>query len=368
MVHGWCDPEFARVGAAFTRNFTERDEIGAAVCVFAGGRKVVDLWGGHRDAARLQPWQEETIVCMMSVGKGMAALCVHRLIERGLIELDQPVAHYWPEFAQAGKAAVTVRHVLGSMSGALFADSAPPLSVLDWAAMTAAIAAQPTAWAPGTQGGYQSMSMGFMLGELVRRVDGRRIERYFADEIAGPLGVDYAWGLDDEQIALRAEIIGNPAHDTVKAFADPSTMLGRAWHMRPKGTDFYNTDGFWHGVLPSSNGHGNARGVATIFAALLDDDVLVSAATRERMRGLEWDMACGMTGRPYRYGLGFFLSAPPMVPMGPNPRAFGHPGAGGAIGFADPEAGLSFAYSPNYMCAGGGSGERCNALVDALYA
>jgi CubicO group peptidase (beta-lactamase class C family) len=298
----------------------------------------------------------------------MAAICVHQLVERGRIDLDQPVATYWPEFAQGGKEGVTVRHVLGATSGALFADDVPFGAVTDWALMTGAIARQPAEWAPGTRGAYQSMSMGFMLGELVRRVDGRALPAYFEEEIAGPLGVEYGWGLSDAQIARTADIVANSGHETLKAFADPSTMLGRAWHMRPKGPGFYNSDMFRQGVLPSSNGHGNARSVATIFDALLDDGQLVSGTTRERMRTLEWDTPCGMTGRPYRYGLGFFLSAPPMVPMGPNPCSFGHPGAGGAIGFADPEARLSFAYAPNFMCAGAGSGDRCSALVDALYA
>jgi CubicO group peptidase (beta-lactamase class C family) len=367
MIDGFCDPAFTRVGEAFAANFAERGEIGAAVCIHAGGRKVVDLWGGYRDAGQTLPWQEDTLVCMMSVGKGMAALCAHRLIEQGRIALDRPMADYWPEFAQAGKESVLVRHVLGSTSGVLFADSAPPGSVLDWDIMTNAIARQPAEWAPGTQGAYQSMTMGFMLGELVRRVDGRPLERYFAEEIAGPLGADYGWGLDAAQIARTADIIGNQEHHTVQAFADPSTKLGRAWHMRPTGTKFYNTPEFRGGVLPSSNGHGTARGVAEIYAALLEDGRLVSAETRERMRTLSWDMECGMTGRAYRYAMGFFLGKPPLVPMGPNPRAFGHPGAGGALGFVDPEAGIAFGYSPNAMCDGAGAGDRCTALVDALF-
>ena len=239
-------------------------------------------------------------------------------------------------------------------------------AVTDWDAMTQGIAAQPAEWEPGTRGAYQSMTMGFMLGELVRRVDGRALPTYFQQEIAGPLGVEYGWGLSEEQVERTADIVANSGHETLKAFADPSTRLGRAWHMRPKGAGFYNSDQFRRGVLPSSNGHGNARSVATIFDALLDDR-LVKSETRERMRTLQWDTPCGMTDRPYRYALGFFLSAAPLVPMGPNPRAFGHPGAGGAIGFADPEAGLSFAYAPNFMCAGEGSGGRCAALVDALY-
>ncbi|MDB5696554.1 MAG: serine hydrolase [Sphingomonas bacterium] len=366
-VHGYCDRDFSRVADALAANFAQRGEVGASVCVFKDGRKVVDLWGGHVDEARSRLWQEDTLVCMMSVGKGMAAIGIHQLIERGRIDPNKPVSTYWPEFAQGGKEEITVHHVLGGTSGALFADSAPDRSIFDFDEMTAAIALQPAAWPPGTRGAYQSMTMGFMLGEIIHRVDGRRLETYFQQEIAGPLDIEFGWGLNDDQVARAADIIPNPGHETLKAFADPTTNLGRAWHMRPKEPGYYNTEIFRRCVLPSSNGHGSARSVATIFAALLDDDRLVSAETRERMRSLEWDTLCGMTDRPYRYGLGFFLSGPPLVPMGPNPRAFGHPGAGGAIGFADPEARLTFAYAPNFMCAGAGSGERCIALVDALY-
>jgi CubicO group peptidase (beta-lactamase class C family) len=367
VMQGSCAPEFAAVGLAFAENFRSRGEVGAAVSVRVDGELVVDLWGGYADEAKSRPWAADTLVCMMSVGKGMAALCVLQLVERGKIALDRPVAFYWPEFAQAGKGDVTVRHVLSSTSGVLFADTAPPLSVMDWTAMTTAIAAQPAEWSPGARGAYQSMTMGFMLGELVRRVDGRTLKQYFAEEVTGPLNVEYTWGLDDDEIARTADIIGNAAHDTVKAFADRTTNLGRAWHMRPVGPQFYNTDMFRQGVLPSSNGHGTAHGVAAIYAAMLRDDELISAHTRELMRTLAWHETCGMTGRPYRYGHGFFLNTEGLVPMGTNPKAFGHPGAGGALGFADPEARIAFAYAPNAMCAGAGSGERCHALVAALY-
>lgn len=371
-IQGHCDPRFAAVADAFGKSFSELGEIGAAVAVYEGDKAVVDLWGGVARPATGQAWAENTLTCMMSVGKGMAALCIHRLVEQGKIDLDATVASYWPEFAQAGKAAITVRDVLTAKSGVIYADSAPFGAVFDWDVMTGAIAAQEPAWEPGTRGGYHSMTCGFLLGELVRRADGRRLPQFFQDEIATPLGIDYGWGLSDEQIARTADIVSNPAHDTVKAFADPSTKLGRAWHMRPKGPDFYNSDGFRRGVLPSSNGHGNARGVARVYAALaaggtIDGVRLVSPETIELMRTLQWDGDCQMTGRPYRYGMGFFLNKTPMVPMGPNPNAFGHPGAGGAIGFADPERGIAFAYSPNFMCAGAGSGERCLALAEAAF-
>ena len=371
-IQGQADPAFSVMADAFAANFKVRGEVGAAVAVYQGGRKVLDLWGGLANLQRGTPWAEDTLVCMMSVGKGMAALCVHRLIDRGAVDMDAPMAAYWPEFAESGKGGVLVRHVLGGTSGVLFADTAPPGSVMDWEAMTTAIARQPGEWPAGARGAYQSMTMGFMLGELVRRVDGRSLNRFFQEEIAQPLQVQYGWGLDREQMERTAAIIGNPAHDTLRAFADPTTKLGRAWHMRPVGPDFYNTDAFRQGVLPSSNGHGQARAVAKIYAALASGGALgqvevLTPAGVARARTLSWDGVCGMTERHYRYAMGFFLNSPPLVPMGSNVQAFGHPGAGGALGFADPERGLAFAYAPNFMCAGAGSGERATALVDALY-
>ncbi len=163
-IEGICDARFARVRDAFVENLTSRGELGAAVCVYLDGEKLVDLWGGHFDLDRTQPWQEDTIVNMASVTKGMTALCVHILVDRGEIDLDEPMAAYWPEFAQAGKAAITVRQTLGHNDGVIFNDAAPDGSWLDWQQMTAAIAAQEPAWPPGNQGAYNSHNYSYLIG------------------------------------------------------------------------------------------------------------------------------------------------------------------------------------------------------------
>jgi CubicO group peptidase (beta-lactamase class C family) len=343
------------------------------VCVYKDGRKVVDLWGGLADLKSGRAWARDTVVCMMSVGKGMAGLCVHQLIDRGAIEVDAPVARYWPRFAQNGKAAITVGQLLGGLAGLIYADAAPENSILDWELMIDALERQAPEWAPGTQGAYHSMSAGFLLGELVQKVDGRRIDAYFRDEIARKLGVEYGYGLDDEQIARTARIVPNPGSTTSNAVADRTSKLGRAWKARPAGADYYNDDAFRRAVVPSTNGHGNARAVARIYAALAQDGAIdgariLSPAGVARLRTQQWDSICGMTDRPYRYGMGVFLNKPPMVPMGPNPNSFGHPGAGGAIGFADPDNNIAFSFSPNFMCAGAGVGDRCESLIEAVYA
>jgi CubicO group peptidase (beta-lactamase class C family) len=373
LIHGSCDPRFARVGEEFEKNFAARGEVGAAVCVYENGHKLVDLWGGIADTQTGMPWEENTLVCMMSVGKGMSALCVHRLIDRGKVALDAPVATYWPEFAQNGKAGITVQQLLGGLAGLIYTDAAPPNSVMNWEVMIRAIEQQAPEWPPGTTGAYHSSTMGFLCGELVRRVDGRPIDQFFREEVAERLNVDYGYGLNDEQIARTARILPNPGSVTANAIADRTSKLGRAWKARPAGSEYYSTEEFRRGVCPSTNGHGNARAVARIYAALSLDGVIdgrriLKPGSIERLRQEQWEGICGMTDRPFRYGMGFFLQGSPMAPLGPNRGTFGHPGAGGALGFADPENKIAFSYCTNFMCAGAGVGDRCEALIEAVYA
>jgi len=206
-IQGYCDPEFAAVREVFEANFRERGERGAAVAVFRDGVQRVDLWGGWADKAQTRPWAQDTIVCMMSVGKGMAALCLWMLADRGVLDMNRPVAHYWPEFAGGGKAAITVRTLITGKAGLLFADSAPDGAGLDWEAMIHAYEQQVPEWEPGTDHGYHSFSAGYLLGELVRRIDGRRLERFFDEEVAQPLGVDYGYGTRGAPDTRVADII-----------------------------------------------------------------------------------------------------------------------------------------------------------------
>jgi CubicO group peptidase (beta-lactamase class C family) len=372
-IHGVFDPAFGAVADTFAANFRDRGEHGAAVAVYRDGRKVVDLWGGWADPARTRPWREDTIVCMMSVGKGMAALCVWMLVDRGLIEMDAPVARYWPEFAQGGKAGITVRTLITGKAGLLYADHAPDGAGYDWDVMIRALERQEPCWEPGTDHGYHSSTAGYLFGELVRRVDGRPIDTFLAQEVCDPLGADYGYGTRGADPDRVADMIPSAESHTFVQSRDPSTKLGRAWRMRPQSPDHYNDRRMREGLMPSTNGHGNARAVARIYAALacggsLDGVHLLSAATIDRMREESWFGQCAMTDRVFRYAHGFFLNEPNMSPMGTNPLAFGHPGAGGALGFADPENRMSFSYSPSLMCAGGGLGERCAALAASVYA
>jgi len=376
-IHGTCTPGYEHIRDVFAENFQERGEIGSAVCIYKNGLPVIDLWGGHKDAERTRPWEKDTIVCMMSVAKSISALGVYILVERGEIDLDTPVAKYWKEFGQAGKSTITVRTLLGGRAGVLFADSAPAGSMLDYDTMVEAIARQPAEPPAAGRGAYHSLTMGFLLGALIESVDKRPFKDFIQQELCGPLGADYKFGLSDTYIERLAPVIKNTGNATMQVVLDgqaPGTALARAYHVMPKMDEFFaNSDLFLKNVFPSGNGVGNARGIARIYALLaeggtLDGIRLFSPTLVEEMRQLQWTGPCMMTGRDYRYAMGFFLNQPYFSPMGKNPNAFGHMGAGGSIGFADPEAGISFSYSPNFMCAGEGVGDRAEALIDALYA
>jgi len=374
LIHGVFDPEFVGLRDTFAENFAKRGEIGAAVCVYKDGRKVADLWGGAVDPKAGLEWGKDTIVNMMSVTKSMAALCLWRLIDRGVVDLDSPVAAYWPEFAQAGKEKITIRHILGGQGGLMYPDHAPVGSAFDWEVMTDAIARQEPEWPAGSKGAYHSVTQGFLLGEVVRRADGRMVNLFLKEEIMDPLGADFTIGLSDEQITRVAPIIPNAESVTAQQMLDPSTKLGRAWRVMPAFAERVNSEAYRKAVFPSGNGHGNARAIARVYGALanggkLDGIHVLSADLIDELRKPAWEGTCDLTERQFRYGLGFFLSAYPDRKYGlhfsPNKRAFGHPGVGGALGLCDPEANFSFSYSPNHMCSGAGVGDRCEALVDA---
>lgn len=374
-VAGFCAPRFQGMQDAFMKNLSGRGEVGAAVCVYLDGEKVVDLWGGYVDEARTTPWQEDTIVCMMSVTKGMLALCVHTLVEEGKLDLEEKVAAYWPEFAQAGKGDISVRQLVSHLAGLIYPDLAPAQSLLNWDVMVDALARQKPEWEPGTQGAYHSSTYGHLLGELVRRVSGKTFPQILAERITGPLGMDYHVGMSEEQQRRVADVIVNPDSVTASSVARLETKLGRAWRVRPTPPEghYYNWKPVREAEIGSSNGHGNARAVARLYAALarggeIDGVRVLREDTIRSIRQEQWRGVCGMTDRTFGMGVGLFLNAPTYFPIGPNPNSFGHPGAGGAVGFADPDARISFSYCANFMCSGAALGERCDALIQSLYA
>ena len=366
-IHGHCEPRFAALRDQLRTNFAEHEEVGAAVAVTLDGEPVVDIWAGWRDHARTLPWERDTLVDVFSVGKPMLVLCVLQLVERGAVELDAPVASYWPEFAAAGKQAVTVRMLLAHRAGLpAIRRELPAGAMYDWELMIAALAAEKPWWEPGTAHGYHTNTYGFVVGELVRRVTGDDPAEVFRDAIAEPLGADFRFGLPAAEDTRVAEfLLPTPPPSLTDPDAVP-LLIRRAYFNPPgiSGIGTVNTRAWRAAVMPSANGHATARAVARIYSGLgriLQPDTLAEA-TREASSGPD-----RVLRRPSRFGLGFQLTMP-RRPLGPNPGAFGHFGAGGSLGFADPQARLAFAYTPNQGEGPRWQNPRNRGLIEALYA
>ncbi|MGE0600388.1 MAG: serine hydrolase domain-containing protein [Dehalococcoidia bacterium] len=386
-AEGSCDSRFERVLHAFEANFRDHDEVGAAVAVAVDGELVVDLWAGFQDADKTVPWARDTMVNVWSIGKAVTAICLLQLVERGRVELDAPVARYWPEFAQAGKGEITVRTLMAHKAGlqAVAKPLPPGYNLTNWDGMCAELAAQEPWWEPGTNFGYHTNTYGFLLGEIVRRVDGRTIDRYLQEEIAKPLGVDFHFGFGpelDHRVADWIPYVRPPGEATDRPWleADPTTLsgvaLGRllAYRNPPANPAAGTNSRMWRAsVYPSTSGHANARAVATIFGALSTDSgdwhghhVLASSVRDEAIK-IHADGEDAVLGRPNRFGLGFQLTNPGIRPLGEGPRAFGHYGNGAVLGFADPDGHIAF----GYVCNRAGRSwrdPRNIALVDAVYA
>lgn len=376
-VSGTCDPKFAAVEAAFRYNMAEGDpdcgeEVGACVSVVVEGERVVDLWGGYRDAARAQLWQPDTITCMMSVTKACASICLLTLVDRGAIDLEQRVAHYWPAFGANGKDTMTVRTLISHQSGVIFADAAPAGSLWQEGVVEQALEEATPEWPPGSAGSYHSFTYGPLVSGLIRHVDGRTVGRFWREEIAEPFGLEFHIGLEDAEVARCAEFIetpGTPSRDGIKV--NPDSPLFRAWAPMPKDEDF-NSDDWFRGEFASANGHGNARAIATLYGGLVNGGEiggkrLLSEAVIEDAIAEHWDDMDRMTSRHFRFGCGFMLSCPPF-PFGGRRDNFGHTGIGGAVGFGDPQTRLGFSYCGNRMAPIADMGPFATPMVDAMYA
>ena len=375
-IDGICDARFAPVRDEFVTNFTDRGDVGAAVAVTVGGRPVVDLWGGWADAARQRPWQRDTLVNVFSVSKGLSTVCALQLVERGLVELDAPIARGWPAFAAAGKGGITLRHVLTHRAGLPAVRAAlPDGTMLDWPRMTAAIAAEAPWWEPGTAHGYHVNTFGFLVGEVVRRAAGVSLGTWLRQHVAAPLGADVHVGLPEPEHHRVAEFLwpagGGPPMP--ERFADEDERMRWNTYWNPpglSGAGWVNRREWRAAELPSTNGHASARGVCRVYAALaaggaIDGVPVVAASLLEAARTEQSNGPDRVLQRPSRFGIGFQLTQPER-PLGPNPGAFGHFGTGGSLGFCDPEAGLAFAYVMNDL-GPRWQNPRNKALIDAVY-
>jgi CubicO group peptidase (beta-lactamase class C family) len=377
-IAGDVEPGFEGVDEAFRRNFDEHGEIGAAVCVMLDGRPVIDLWGGIADTESGRPWDRDTLTVVFSSTKGATAACVHRLVERGELDLDAPVANVWPEFAAQDKQAITLRQVLSHRAGVPVVEAKlTNPEIFDWNPVVEAIAAQAPLWPPGSEHGYHARTFGWILGELLRRTRGESAGRVFAREIAEPLGLDFFVGLPDRLEPRVARLVPPAPPDDpdqralIERLLGPDTLLGRV--LNGPGDlaygDVWNTHAIHVAEMPSSNGIADARSLARLYAALIGEVDHVRLLRPETL-----DAACvpHSEGRdrviqiPTRIGLGFMLA--PTVGTACGPASFGHPGAGGSLGFADPERGLAFGYAMNQMKLGMMGDERTIGLVGATYA
>ena len=389
---GKCDPRFAAVREAFERNFAERGEVGASVCVTLDGDTVVDLWGGIADPAVGRAWERDTIGVVWSCTKGATALCAHMLVARGDLDLDAPVASYWPEFAARGKDAITVRMLLAHQAGlAGFTEPIPDDGYCDWDPIVHRLADQEPLWAPGTRHGYHALTYGHLVGEVVRRVTGRTIGTFFREEIAQPLGLDFWMGLPDEHAARVAPTI--PAAfpepgDAIPSFyrvamTDPTSvgalvLMNSGLALAPGWIDSRIAR---TAELPAFGGIANARSLAGMYRALavggtVDGVQLVDDATLAEMGAVTSATSVDATMLvPTRWSLGFVKSVDASAGA-PGDRdgvvlaeeAFGHVGMGGSLGFADPRARMSFGYTMNRQALSIGLDARGQSLVDATYA
>jgi CubicO group peptidase (beta-lactamase class C family) len=363
-VHGICDARFSAVRDAFAQNFEKHGEVGASLALMVDGEMVVDIWGGSADAAGARPWERDTIVNVFSTTKGMTAICAHRLVDEGRLDLDAPVARYWPEFAQAGKEKLPVRYLLSHRAGLPALKDVLPLGAgYQWEVMTTALAAQEPWWEPGTKHGYHAVTYGFLVGEVIRRITGMSVGAYFRKTIAEPLGADFHIGLAPEHDARTADVVPAPLTSLAPegplaaAFTDPQSMTFKAFMITADAMvdpNYMNSANWRRAEIPSVNGHGNARALATMYGALARGGELngYRVLSQEAIKNAISEQSSGddavILGIPSRFGLGFALERPEYQ-YSPNGRLFGHGGMGGSFGYADPEAKIGIGYAMNKM-------------------
>lgn len=347
-IQGTCEGRFSKVAEALAESL-DTDDVGASAAVYIGDEPVVDIWGGYLDAARTLPWERDTITSVWSTTKTMTALCALILADRGELDLDAPVVRYWPEFGAAGKQDVLVRHLLGHTAGLPTWDD-DPTTVADLyggPTLTARLAAQATQWKPGTAAGYHALTFGFLVGEVVRRVTGRSLGTFFAEEVAGPLGADFHIGLAAEHDHRVAPLIAAPQGDKPEGF--------------PVGVSDANTTEWRRAGLPAAGGFGNARSVAAVQSVLTSGGVqrgvrLLSAAGCERVLEEQFNGEDRILGAPVRWGMGYRLDG----------RTCSWGGWGGSMVLIDLDHRMTISYVMNQVIWDDGY-SRALAIVLAAY-
>lgn len=377
-IHGFVAPGFEAARDAFERNFTDDIEVGASFCVMRGGETLVDLWGGYQDQACTRPWQEDTLVNVYSTTKGVASAVVATIVDEGKLDYDAPVKNYWPEF-YAAKDGLTVGQFLSHQSGVCgLRETITVNDLYDWSKITRMMAAEEPHWEPGKGAGYHAILWGYLAGELALRTTGKSLGQLLAERIAGPLGADFYIGLPTSEHGRVSDMIGP---NRARIQPDPATLLGVKMPklysyalenpvIRPF-KDVCSPE--WRSAeIAAANGQANARGIARIYDMLgnggsLDGHTYLGSESIAAMVQEEWGMEEDLVlGRPMRRGRGINLNTEEQY--GPNPNTFGHNGAGGSIGFADPERGIGIGYAMNQMSPGTEIDPRGAGLVQAIMA
>jgi CubicO group peptidase (beta-lactamase class C family) len=389
VVEGEVEAGFEGVRDAFEANFERGVEVGAAFSAYHRGRKVVDLWGGIADVDTGEPWKRDTIVLVFSTTKGLTAICANRLMQEGRLDPDAPVVEYWPEFGKNGKEDVPVSHLLSHQAGLAWVDGdLTAEEALAWEPVVEALENQHPGWEPGSQHGYHATTFGWLVGEVIRRITGMSVGTYFREIAGDPLGLDLWIGLPEEHEPRVAKLISmfppsvsmetlrNPGDDPVAqmiaSFVGPETPLGKSL-FAPGGAltdqDIWNSRAMRAAEIPSANAVGDARSVARAYAACIDDVDGIRLLSPDQVKRATVQQTEGpntiLLGLDVQFGLGFMIRSSLLALGGPN--SFGHFGAGGSVGWADPDAELAFGYVMNRMDLGVTGDTRSFKLINACY-
>ena len=374
-VHGFCNKKFEPVKEAFIKNFEEGLEVGASFAATINGKFVIDMWAGYADAERTRPWKEDTIVNVYSTTKIMTALCTLILADRGLIDLEDPVAKYWPEFAQAGKEKIPVKYLLSHSAGLSGFDKPMKKEDLyDWDRSIELLAEQKPIWEPGTKSGYHAVTFGQLLGEVVRRVSGKTLGTFFREEVASKIDADFHIGFT-EDIDPRVADLVPPNQNQQQGFEglQSNTLFMKALFNPILTYEDTKTREWRAAEIPASNGHGNARAIAKIGSILANggkfegiqflSNYMIEKAIEEQISGVDLVLM-----NPIRFGLGFGLNSQELlIPRGTNPRTFYWGGLGGSMCVMDPDAKLCYAYAMNQIVLSLTGDPRTKRLVEVIH-
>ena len=371
-VHGHVDERFSALSEVLDAQLESGEELGAAISVNLGGQTLVDVWGGYADAARTIPWGEDTIVNVWSTTKEITALAILMLVEQGLVDLDAPVATYWPEFAQHGKHDILVKQVMSHTSGVSGWDQ-PFVAedMYDWEKSTSQLAAQAPWWEPGSASGYHAQNQGHLLGEIVRRVSGLPLKQFVAERIAAPLGVDLQIGAKAEDDDRVAEIIPPPPLGFDLATMDPTSPTVRTLTGPVSDAALANTIPWRRADMGALNGHTNARALARTFSTIslggeVDGARLLSPATIERIFEEQSHGPDLVLGVPLRFGIGFALPEPTSIPYVPSEKVCFWGGWGGSMTLMFPDRGLTVSYVMNRMAPGIIGSDRAELYLTSI--